>query len=66
MGVLAGSADFGFADSGEWLLVWKGKVAVTGVASCDNFGLVVLAAAMTKGRELSELMTNDPVEEGCV
>lgn len=49
MGVFAGSADFGFADNGEWPEIWDGKVAVTGVASCGNLGLVVLAAAMTDG-----------------
>lgn len=46
MGVLVGSADWGFADSGEWPEMCEGKVAVTGVASCGNLGLVVLVVAM--------------------
>lgn len=46
IGVLVGSADLGFADRGEWPEMCEGNVAVTGVASCGNLGLVVLVVAM--------------------
>jgi hypothetical protein len=48
MGVLVGSADLGFADSGDCAVMWEGKEAVTGVVSCGSFGLVVLAVAMAR------------------